>query len=98
MGAIPAGIAGVPRRIMVTPPTHEGGLNPHLLAAAHACGIDAVYRVGSAWAIAALAYGTETIAPVDVIVGPGNLYVTLAKKLVSGMAGIETGSGRSDKI
>jgi histidinol dehydrogenase len=96
MGAIPAGIAGVPRRIMVTPPTHEGGLNPHLLAAAHACGIDTVYRVGSAWAIAALAYGTETIAPVDVIVGPGNLYVTLAKKLVSGMAGIDMVAGPSE--
>ena len=96
MGAIPAGIAGVPRRIMVTPPTREGGVNPHLLAAAHACGLDAVYRVGSAWAIAALAYGTETIAPVDVIVGPGNLYVTLAKKLVAGAVGIDMVAGPSE--
>jgi len=96
MGAVPAGIAGVPRRIMVTPPTHEGGINPHLLAAAHACGIDAVYRVGSAWAVAALAYGTETIAPVDVIVGPGNLYVTLAKKLLAGTVGIDMVAGPSE--
>jgi len=96
MGAIPAAIAGVGRRIMVTPPTREGGLNPHLLAAAQACGIDAVYRVGSAWAIAAMAYGTETIAPVDVIVGPGNLYVTLAKKLVAGTVGIDMVAGPSE--
>ena len=96
MGAIPAGIAGVGRRIMVTPPTRDGGVNPHLLAAAQACGIDAVYRVGSAWAIAAMAYGTETIAPVDVIVGPGNLYVTLAKKLVAGTVGIDMVAGPSE--
>jgi histidinol dehydrogenase len=96
MGALPARIAGVSRRIMVTPPTRDGGLNPHLLAAAHASGIDAVYRVGSAWAIAALAYGTETIAPVDVIVGPGNLYVTLAKKLVAGTVGIDMVAGPSE--
>ena len=63
MGALPARIAGVPRRVMVTPPTRDGEVNPHLLAAAHACGIDTVYRVGSAWAIAALAYGTGSIAP-----------------------------------
>jgi histidinol dehydrogenase len=96
MGAIPARIAEVPRRVMVTPPTREGHVNPHLLAAAHACGIDTVYRVGSAWAIAALAYGTETIPPVDVIVGPGNLYVTLAKKLVAGTVGIDMVAGPSE--
>ena len=96
MGAIPARIAGVPKRCMVTPPTRDGNVNPHLLAAAHACGIDAVYRVGSAWAIAALAYGTESIPPVDVIVGPGNLYVTLAKKLVAGTVGIDMVAGPSE--
>jgi len=96
MGALPARIAGVPRRVMVTPPTRDGEVNPHLLAAAHACGIDTVYRVGSAWAIAALAHGTETIPPVDVIVGPGNLYVTLAKKLVAGTVGIDMVAGPSE--
>jgi len=96
MGAIPARIAGVPKRIMVTPPTRDGQVNPHLLAAAQACGIDAVYRVGSAWSIAALAYGTDTIPPVDVIVGPGNLFVTLAKKLVAGTVGIDMVAGPSE--
>jgi histidinol dehydrogenase len=96
MGALPARIAGVPRRVMVTPPTREGHVSPHLLAAAQACGIDTVYRVGSAWAVAALAYGTETIPPVDVIVGPGNLYVTLAKKLVAGTVGIDMVAGPSE--
>ena len=96
MGAIPARIAGVPKRIMVTPPTRDGNVNPHLLAAAQACSIDTVYRVGSAWSIAALAYGTESIPPVDVIVGPGNLYVTLAKKLVAGTVGIDMVAGPSE--
>ncbi len=96
MGALPAKIAGVPRLVMTTPPTRSGDVNPHLLAAAHAVGIDAVFRVGSAWAIAALAHGTETIAPVDVIVGPGNLYVTLAKKLVAGAVGIDMVAGPSE--
>ncbi len=96
MGALPAKIAGVSRLVMVTPPTRSGDVNAHLLAAAHAVGIDAVYRVGSAWAIAALAYGTATIDPVDVIVGPGNLYVTLAKKLVAGTVGIDMVAGPSE--
>ncbi|MBL0712413.1 MAG: histidinol dehydrogenase [Desulfosarcina sp.] len=96
MGALPARIAGVSRLAMVTPPTRSGAVNPHLLAAAQAVGIDAVYRTGSAWAIAALAYGTESIAPVDVIVGPGNLYVTLAKKLVAGTVGIDMLAGPSE--
>ncbi len=96
MGAIPAKIAGVPRLAMTTPPTRSGEINPHLLAAAHAVGIDTVYRVGSAWAIAALAHGTATIDAVDVIVGPGNLYVTLAKKLVAGTVGIDMVAGPSE--
>ncbi len=96
MGALPARIAGVPRLVMTTPPTRDGKVNPHLLAAAQAVGIDTVYRVGSAWAIAALAHGTTTIDPVDVIVGPGNLYVTLAKKLVAGTVGIDMLAGPSE--
>jgi len=96
MGGIPARIAGVERRVMVTPPMRDGGVNPHLLVAAREAGIDTVYRVGSAWAIAALAYGTETIPRVDVIVGPGNLYVTLAKKLVAGTVGIDMIAGPSE--
>jgi len=96
MGVIPAKIAGVQQIAMVTPPTKEGAVNPHLLAAAKKVGIDAVYKVGSAWAIAALAYGTETIPKVDVIVGPGNIYVTLAKKIVAGTVGIDMIAGPSE--
>ncbi len=96
MGGIPAKIAGVERIVMVTPPTVDGGVNPHLLVAADMVGIDRVYKVGSAWAIAALTYGTETIDPVDVIVGPGNVYVTLAKKMVMGRVGIDGVAGPSE--
>jgi histidinol dehydrogenase len=96
MGAIPARIAGVDRVVMVTPPTAEGEVSPHLLAAARMAGVDEIYKVGSAWAIGALAYGTETISKVDVIVGPGNIYVTLAKKIVSGTVGIDMIAGPSE--
>ena len=96
MGAIPAKIAGVPRVVMVTPPTAQGTVAPHLLVAAKKAGVDAVYKVGSAWAIAALAYGTETISKVNVIVGPGNIYVTLAKKMVAGTVGIDMIAGPSE--
>ena len=96
MGIIPAKIAGVKHITMVTPPTQNGAVNPHLLVAAKKVGVDAVYKVGSAWAIAALAYGTETIPKVDVIVGPGNIYVTLAKKIVSGTVGIDMIAGPSE--
>jgi histidinol dehydrogenase len=96
MGAIPARIAGVDRIVMVTPPTKDGTVNPHLLAAARKAGVDAVYKIGSAWAIAALAYGTETVPKADVIVGPGNIYVTLAKKLVAGAVGIDMIAGPSE--
>lgn len=96
MGVIPAKIAGVPHIAMVTPPTKKGSVNPHLLAAAKKLKIDAVYKVGSAWAIAALAYGTATIPKVDVIVGPGNIYVTLAKKIVAGTVGIDMIAGPSE--
>lgn len=96
MGAIPAKIAGVSRIVMVTPPTKDGSVSPYLLAAAHKAGVDAVYKIGSAWAIAALAYGTATVPKVDVIVGPGNIYVTLAKKLVAGTVQIDMIAGPSE--
>ena len=96
MGAIPAGIAGVKHIAMATPPTKDGSINPHLLVAAKKVGINAIYKLGSAWAIAALAYGTETVPKTDVIVGPGNIYVTLAKKIVSGTVGIDMIAGPSE--
>ncbi len=96
MGAIPARIAGVGRIVMVTPPAADGSINPYLLAAARKAGVHEVYRAGSAWAIGALAYGTETISKVDVVVGPGNIFVTLAKKLVSGTVGIDMIAGPSE--
>jgi histidinol dehydrogenase len=96
MGAIPARIAGVEHVAMATPPTRAGGVNPHLLVAARKVGVDVVYKIGSAWAVAALAYGTETIRKVDVIVGPGNIYVTLAKKMVAGVVGIDMIAGPSE--
>ncbi|MGM0453943.1 MAG: histidinol dehydrogenase [Thermodesulfobacteriota bacterium] len=96
MGAIPARIAGVEQVAMVTPPMADGGINPHLLVAAKTVGIDVIYKVGSAWAVAGLAFGTQTMAPVDVIVGPGNIYVTLAKKILSGTVGIDMLAGPSE--
>ena len=98
MTAIPAKIAGVKNLVMVTPSTRAGGVNPHLLAAAKKVGIKDIYKVGSAWAIAALAYGTKTIPKVDVIAGPGNIYVTLAKKIVSGTVGIDMIAGPSEVL
>ncbi len=96
MGAIPAKIAGVPTVVMVTPPMPSGEVAPHLLVAANKVGVDAVYKVGSAWAIGALAYGTETLPKVNVIVGPGNIFVTLAKKIVAGTVGIDMIAGPSE--
>lgn len=96
MCAIPARIAGVSNLVMTTPSTPDGAVNPHLLVAAKRVGIDAVFKVGSAWAIAAMAYGTATVPKCDVIVGPGNIYVTLAKKLVAGSAGIDMIAGPSE--
>lgn len=98
MTTIPAKIAGVKTLVMVTPSTRTGGVNPHLLAAAKKAGIKDIYKVGSAWAIAALAYGTKTIPKVDVIVGPGNVYVTLAKKIVSGTVGVDMIAGPSEVL
>ncbi len=98
MNAIPAKVAGVQRIIMVTPPGKQKSINPAILVAAQEAGVDEIYRVGGAQAIAALAYGTETIAPVNLITGPGNIYVTLAKKLVYGTVGIDSLAGPSEVL
>ena len=84
MTAIPARVAGVAQLALCVPPDRDGDVSPEVLAAAGLAGVDEVYRVGGAQAIGALAYGTETIAPVDVIVGPGNIYVSVAKREVAG--------------
>ncbi|EAW37860.1 histidinol dehydrogenase [Lyngbya sp. PCC 8106] len=98
MNAIPAKVAKVPRIVMTTPPGPEGKVNPAVLVAAQVAGVQEIYRVGGAQAVAALAYGTETIPPVDVITGPGNIYVTLAKKLVYGTVGIDSLAGPSEVL
>jgi histidinol dehydrogenase len=97
MNAVPAKVAGVPRLVMVVP-TPDGKLNPLVLAAAQLAGIDEIYRVGGAQAVAALAYGTKTIRPVDKIVGPGNAYVAAAKRLVFGTVGIDMIAGPSEVL
>src|SRR3979409_1253308 len=97
MKAVPAKVAGVPRIVMVVP-APEGKLAPLVLAAARLAGIDEVYRVGGAQAVAALAYGTATIAPVAKIVGPGNAYVAAAKRLVFGKVGIDMIAGPSEVL
>lgn len=95
MNAIPAKAAGV-RRIVMAVPAPQGELNPAVLAAAHIAGVDEVYSIGGAQAVAALAYGTETIQPVDVIAGPGNTYVAEAKRQVFGQVGIDMIAGPSE--
>ncbi len=98
MNGIPAAIAGVARTVMMTPPDPAGNVHPALLVAAQEAGISEIYKAGSAWAIAALAYGTESVAPVDVIVGPGNQYVTEAKRQVSGRVRIDMIAGPSEVL
>jgi histidinol dehydrogenase len=98
MTAIPARVAGVPEIALCVPPDRDGRVPQATLAAAALVGVDEVYRVGGAQAIAALAYGTETIRPVDVIVGPGNMYVTAAKREVAGIVGIESLAGPSELV
>ena len=98
MNAIPAKVAKVPRIVMVTPPGEDLKINPAVLVAAQEAGIEEIYRVGGAQAVAALAYGTETIPKVDVITGPGNIYVTLAKKMVYGTVGIDSLAGPSEVL
>ncbi|WP_269603342.1 histidinol dehydrogenase [Prochlorococcus marinus] len=96
MNAIPAYVAGVKQTIMVSPANSKGELNQTVLAAAHITGINKVFRIGGAQAIGALASGTESIPKVDVITGPGNIYVTLAKKKVYGKVGIDSLAGPSE--
>ena len=97
MNAVPAKVAGVPRLVMVVP-APDGKLNPLVLAAAELAGVDEVYRIGGAQAVAALAYGTDTVRPVDKIVGPGNAYVAAAKRLVFGKVGIDMIAGPSEVL
>lgn len=96
MNIIPAKVAGVEEIIMVTPPSKEGKVNPGTLVAADIAGIDKIYKVGGAQAVAALAFGTETIPKVDKIVGPGNIFVALAKKQVFGFVSIDSIAGPSE--
>jgi len=96
MNAIPAKIAGVKRLVMITPPQNDGTIKPSILVAAKLAGVDEIYKVGGAQGIAALTYGTQTIKKVDKIVGPGNIYVAMAKRQVSGYVGIDMIAGPSE--
>jgi histidinol dehydrogenase len=96
MAAVTARVAGVAEISVASPPRKDGTLNPHLLAAACLLEIDKVYRVGGPWSIGAFAFGTRSVAPVDVIAGPGNIFVTTAKKLVQGKVGIDMLAGPSE--
>ena len=96
MNVIPAKVAGVEQIVMVTPSGKDGKVNPNTLVAANEAGVDVIYKVGGAQAIAALAYGTESITKVDKIVGPGNIYVALAKKAVFGYVSIDSVAGPSE--
>src|SRR5204863_6144512 len=97
MNEVPAKVAGVPRVVMVVP-APDGKLAPLVLAAARLAGVDEIYRIGGAQAVAALAHGTETITPVAKIVGPGNAYVAAAKRLVFGKVGIDMIAGPSEVL
>ena len=96
MNIIPAKVAGVEKIVMVTPPGKDGKVNPGTLVAADIAGVDEIYKVGGAQAIAALAFGTKTIPKVDKIVGPGNIFVALAKKAVFGFVSIDSIAGPSE--
>jgi len=96
MTVVPAKVAGVPRIVMCSPPSGDGEIEPMVLVAADLCGADEVYRVGGAQAIAAMAYGTETIQPVDKIVGPGSEFVTVAKRMVNDVVAIDLPAGPSE--
>jgi len=98
MGAIPARVAGVEEIILCSPPTHGGSIHPVILAAAVICDIEEIYQIGGVQAIAAMAYGTESLKPVDKIVGPGNKYVTAAKKEVFGVTGIDFIAGPTELL
>lgn len=96
MTAIPARVAGVREVLLATPPAADGAVTPAVLAAATLAGVDRVYRMGGAQAIAALAYGTESVPRVDVVAGPGNVYVTLAKREVFGVVGVDAVAGPTE--
>ncbi|MCR4435202.1 MAG: histidinol dehydrogenase [Clostridiales bacterium] len=96
MNVVPAKVAGVERVVMVTPPGKDGGVNPAILVSAREAGVDEIYRVGGAQAVAALAFGSESIPKVDKIVGPGNIYVAMAKRLVYGYCDIDMIAGPSE--
>ncbi len=98
MNVVPAKVAGVKEVVIVTPPGKDGKINPYTLVAAREAGANEIYRIGGAQAIAALAYGTQTIAPVDKITGPGNIYVTLAKQQVYGKVDIDMLAGPSEVL
>lgn len=98
MTVIPAAVAGVSEIILCTPPNAQGQIDPHMLVAARACGVKRVFKVGGAQAIGAMAYGTATIPRVDKIAGPGNYYVTMAKKLVFGPVGIDMLAGPTEVL
>ncbi len=98
MNAVPAKVAGVPEIIMCTPPSEDGKVNPNILAAAAETGVDRVFRIGGAQAIAAMAYGTGTVPKVDKITGPGNVYVMMAKREIFGEAGIDMLAGPSEVL
>ena len=98
MAVVPARAAGVEEVVVTTPPDEEGGVNPYILAAAAEAGVDEIYKAGGAQAVAALAFGTELIKPVDKIVGPGNIYVTAAKKMVYGTVDIDMLAGPSELL
>lgn len=98
MTVIPAKVAGVDEVVVVSPPDKEGRANPYTLVAANEAGVDEIYKVGGAQAVAALAFGTESIKAVDKIVGPGNIYVTLAKKMVYGLVDIDMLAGPSEVL
>jgi histidinol dehydrogenase len=98
MNVIPAQVAGVKEIAMVTPPNREGKINPGVLTAAHLAGVTEIYKVGGAQAVAALTYGTDSIKPVDKIVGPGNIYVALAKREVFGLVDIDMVAGPSEIV
>ena len=98
MNCLPAQVAGVREIVAVTPPAEDGTLNDYILGTAHLLGIETIFAVGSAWAIGALAFGTESIPKVDIISGPGNIYVTTAKRLVLGQVGIDMIAGPSEIV
>ena len=96
MTVVPAKVAGVPKITMCSPPSKDGEIDPFVLVAADLCGVDEIYRIGGAQAIAAMAYGTESIRPVDKIVGPANKFVTTAKRMVSNLVAIDLPAGPSE--